>query len=219
MEHLAVIPAKKLMRKGRRGGYYSEWLTGRKEAPYGKVRAGDRVFFKTPGGRIFGTGVARSVSQGEIGKKFRCGIGFGKVVIFDKGFSVLKNDSRRWVVLDGGTDGRQQALLPSRQKTLAEVTAAAKRVYGSIPSRRELADALAALPSAPKGKAPMGALLVLIGALWAASGGEDLDSDIGTLLTRRAGTVFPLAVFSEPRGRRASAKKRPITKKEQKLLE
>lgn len=190
-EHLAIVAAPALRRLLRKRTL--SWKRRRREAPIGRVRQGDRVFVKTPGGPVLASGLVTRVREERKGREYLLHLRFRDLRKIPVPFPVVKRDRRSWVVCAPPRDARQQALIapppPSVRDLLRAVHAGRRRV----PSRRTVTKLLAHLARQHRAE---GSMLLWLAFLAVLSEGDGVADALQEYAHKPARHVVPFAVFS-----------------------
>lgn len=191
-EHLAIVSAPTLRGLLRRRTM--TWKRRRRDAPIGRVRPSDRVFFKLPGGPVVATSVVSRVREERRGGRYMLTLRFRVLHKLTVPFPVLKRDRRSWIVCAPPPDERQQRLLAGPDVTLRgllrAVHAGGQR---RLPSRRAATALLARLARQRKAE---GSLLLWLALLAALSEGDRLVEVVQDFSRKPARRVVPFALFS-----------------------
>lgn len=190
-EHLAIVARPTLKRLVRTRAL--TWKRRRREAPIGRVRPHDRVFFKDPGGPVLASGIVSRVREERRGRQYVLTLRFRGVRKLPVPFPVVKRDRRSWVICAPPTDARQQRLLATPSPSVRDLLRAVHAGRRRVPSRRSVTAILAHL--ARQGRAE-GSLLLWLAFLAALSEGDGVVDAVQEYAKKPARHVVPFAVFS-----------------------
>lgn len=190
-EHLAIVAVPALRRLLRRRAL--TWKRRRREAPVGRVRPADRVFFKDPGGPVLASGIVSRVREERRGGQYLLHLRFRELRKLSVPFPIVKRDRRSWVVCAPPRDARQQRLLATPPPSVRDLLRAVHAGRRRLPSRRTVADLLAHLA---RQRRTEGSLLLWLAFLTALSEGDSAVEALQEYAKRPARHVVPFAVFS-----------------------
>ncbi|MDP3685739.1 MAG: hypothetical protein Q8R32_02815 [bacterium] len=190
-EHLAVVSSRTLRRLLRTK--LLTWTRRRREAPIGRVHAGDQVFFKHAGRWVIAAGTVAGVREARQGGRYVLALKFRQLRKLSVPFPIVKRDRRSWVVCASSDDPRQQRLLSVASPTVAELLQATGTRRARLSSRRAVRTLLAAYARQPETDA---GLLVWLAFLAASGNEEDLGEVLRAYIRKPSSRVFPFAVFS-----------------------
>lgn len=190
-EHLVVVSATTLRRLLRKP--VLTWVRRRREAPVGRVRIGDRVFLKGPGGLVAASGAVARVREARKGGRYVLTIRFRGLRRLPVPFPVVKRDRRSWVVCAPPLDANQQRLLAASSPSIPDLLRAARATHQRLPSPRKARALLAALARQPRAD---GTLLLWLAMLAAAPESDRAADVLLGYLRKPASAVVPFAVFS-----------------------
>lgn len=195
MDHLVVLQKKELnkIRKKRQGRLV--WVRKRREPPVGVVRKGDQLFFKSPGGGVFGWTRVTSVKDQLKGGRYFVSLGIIKPRVFPIPFPIVKRDRRSWVTCQANHNLNQQQLMPLPSPTLEEIERAIRKHYHSFPSKKEIIAAIRYSASEVAADKNISATLFLLVLMFAFKNEINLQQNLKDLLNHQPIKVFPLSVF------------------------
>lgn len=190
-EHLAIVNARELRRLLRRPVLV--WKRRRREAPVGRVRAHDRVYFKTPGGPVAASGTVSRVREERTAGTYVLHVRLRGLKKLAVPFPVLKRDRRSWVVCAPPTDARQQKLLATPAPSVKDLLRAVHAGRRRLPSRRAVTKLLAHLAHQQRSE---GSLLLWLALLAVLQEGDSALDAVQEYVKKPARHVVPFAVFS-----------------------
>lgn len=190
-EHLAIVAAPALRRLLRKRTL--SWKRRRREAPIGRVRQGDRVFVKTPGGPVLASGLVTKVREERKGREYLLYLHFRGLRKIPVPFPVVKRDRRSWVVCAPPRDARQQALITTPPPSVRDLLRAVHAGRRRVPSRRTVTKLLAHLARQHRAE---GSMLLWLAFLAVLSEGDGVADALQEYAHKPARHVVPFAVFS-----------------------
>lgn len=190
-EHLAIVSGKTLRSLLRRRSL--TWSRHRREAPIGRVRKGDLVFFKAPGGAVVASGRIARLQETRRGGRYVLSLRFRGLDKLAVPFPVVKRDRRSWVVCALPADRAQQRLLAARAPTVRELLQAVHAGRRRLPSRRMVRRILAQLTRQQRTEGSLLLWLALLAILQESDSALDAVTEYARRPARR---VVPFAVFS-----------------------
>jgi hypothetical protein len=190
-EHLAVVSPKTLRGLLRRP--VLTWNRRRREAPIGRVRKGELVFLKTPGGAVVASGRVSRCTEERRGGRYVLHLRFRDFERLAVPFPVVKRDRRSWVTCAPPRDAAQQRLLAARAPTLKELLQAVHAGRRRLPTRRQAARILAQVALQQRAEGSLLLWLALLAVLQEADHALDAVTEYARKPPRR---VVPFAVFS-----------------------
>ena len=190
-EHLVVVSSLTLKRLLHRPTL--TWMRRRREAPVGRVRAGDHVFFKGPGGLVTTSGTVARVQEARKGGRYVLTLRFRGLKKLSVPFPVVKRDRRSWVVCSPPMDASQQRLLIGSAPTVHDLLRAVRTTRRRLPSPRVARALLASFAREPRSE---GALILWLAMLIAAPEADRVTEVLREYVRKPASTVVPFAVFS-----------------------
>lgn len=190
-EHLAIVSQKTLRRVLRRP--VLTWSRRRREAPIGRVRKGDLVFLKTPGGAVVASGRVSRVKEERRGGSYFVHLRFRDFGRLAVPFPVVKRDRRSWVTCAPPLDAAQQRLLAARAPTVKDLLQAVHAGRRRLPSRRVVTRILSQLTRQQRTEGSLLLWLALLAMLSETDSALDAVTEYAKKPARR---VVPFAVFS-----------------------
>lgn len=195
MEHLVVYSEREVnkLRRKRRAKFV--WARKRREPPVGAVKAGDMIYFKSPGGGVFAKAKVLNVKDFLKGGRYYVNIGISKPQFFSRPFAIIKRDRRSWVVCNGKNNINQQALIALPSPTLADCVKAVKNHYRVLPVGKDVLETLEHLAAAGKKVEQLAGILFLLAIIASEKNNLDLQNELRHLLGKHPEKVTPLAIF------------------------
>jgi len=138
MDHLVVYsrPAVKKVFRLKRPRII--WFRKRKEAPVGFVNKGDVLYFKEPGGDVFGKAQVSSVKETFKKGKYFVDMKLKRTEVFSFPFSVFKKDRRAWIVCNSPANFNQQQLISMPSPTLEQLENSLTKHLKKLPTKKEI---------------------------------------------------------------------------------
>lgn len=171
------------------------WVRKRRESPVGMVKKNDVLYFKKPGGGVFGKARVKKVKDYLKGGKYYVELVISRPMIFGFSFPILKRDRRSWVPCSSGDDVNQQMLLSLPSPTLEQIKKAVEKHYRSLPSKNQMEEALQFFSERGNGSIDNVGAIFLLSIIYAIKHNIDLQGQLRVLLAKNPSKVFPLSIF------------------------